>query len=252
MPCCWPDAPSSRYRSSDWRCSLTLPGPRPAFNTSSLQGNCREPTHHQAGRLSVRSRRDRTDRGVDRKEQAWGASAATACASGTVSYWYDPMVPAQHFEKPGKSPFMDMQLVPKCAQGTPNTADGGSVAVDPRVVQNLGVRIAPVERERIARLVDSVGLVSVDEHRIQTVQVRASGWVEQLAVRAAGDAVHHGQLLAAVYSPELLAAQDELLIAVGSGDAGLLAATRSRLELLGMSGTQIARVEKTRKTERRV
>lgn len=227
------------------------------------------------------------------------APAATACDSGTVSYWYDPMVPAQHFEKPGKSPFMDMQLVPKCAQGTPNTGDSaqssakplywydpmhpnehfdepgkspfmdmqlvprlpseesstaeaGSVAVDPRVVQNLGVRLAPVERGRLARLVDSVGLVSVDEHRIQTVQVRASGWVEQLAVRAAGDSVRRGQLLAAVYSPELLAAQDELLIAVGSGDAGLLAAARSRLELLGMSNTQIAHVEKTRKAQRRV
>jgi Cu(I)/Ag(I) efflux system membrane fusion protein len=82
--------------------------------------------------------------------------------------------------------------------------------------------------------------------------VRASGWVEQLAVRAAGDSVRHGQLLAAIYSPELLAAQDELLIAAGSGDAGLLDAARSRLSLLGMSNTQIARVEKTRKAERRV
>jgi Cu(I)/Ag(I) efflux system membrane fusion protein len=226
-------------------------------------------------------------------------TAAAACDSGGVSYWYDPMVPTQHFDKPGKSPFMDMQLVPKCAQATPNSGDTaqtaektlywydpmhpnqhfdkpgkspfmdmqlvprlageensaavpGSVAVDPRVVQNLGVRLAPAERGRLARLVDSVGLVSVDEHRIQTVQVRASGWVEQLAVRAAGDSVRHGQLLAAVYSPDLLAAQDELLIAVGSGDAGLLDAARNRLSLLGMSDTQIAHVEKTRKAERRV
>jgi Cu(I)/Ag(I) efflux system membrane fusion protein len=95
-------------------------------------------------------------------------------------------------------------------------------------------------------------LVSVDEHRIQAVQVRASGWVEELAVRAAGDSVRQGQLLAAIYSPDLLAAQEELVIAVGSGDAGLRSAARSRLALFGMSDVQISHVEKTRKAERRV
>jgi Cu(I)/Ag(I) efflux system membrane fusion protein len=167
-------------------------------------------------------------------------------------YWYDPMHPNEHFDKPGKSPFMDMQLVPRLADEENSAAVPGSIAVDPRVAQSLGVRLAPVERGRLARLVDSVGLVSVDEHRIQTVQVRAAGWVEQLAVRAAGDSVRQGQLLAAIYSPDLLAAQDELLIAVGSGDPGLLDAARSRLSLLGMSNTQIARVEKAGKAERRV
>jgi Cu(I)/Ag(I) efflux system membrane fusion protein len=167
-------------------------------------------------------------------------------------YWYDPMHPNEHFDKPGKSPFMDMQLVPRLAGEETSTTVTGSVEVDPRVVQNLGIRLASVERGRLARLVDSVGLVSVDEHRIQTVQVRASGWVEQLAVRAAGDTVRHGQLLASVYSPDLLASQDELLIAAGSGDAGLLEAARNRLSLLGMSDTQIAHVEKMRKPERRV
>ncbi|MBS0422583.1 MAG: efflux RND transporter periplasmic adaptor subunit [Proteobacteria bacterium] len=227
------------------------------------------------------------------------ASAAAACDSGSVSYWYDPMVPAQHFDKPGKSPFMDMQLVAKCAQTAPNSGESaqtggkplywydpmhpsehfdkpgkspfmdmqlvprmpgeedssaiaGSVAVDPRVVQNLGVRLASVERGHLARLVDSVGLVSVDEHRIQTVQVRASGWVEELAVRATGDSVRRGQLLAAIYSPDLLAAQEELVIAVGSGDAGLRGAARNRLALFGMSDAQISHVEKTGKAERRV
>lgn len=184
--------------------------------------------------------------------QAAPNTVDTAQAGGKPLYWYDPMHPTEHFDKPGKSPFMDMQLVPRLAGEQNSTAVAGSVEVDPRIVQNLGVRLAPVERGRLARLVDSVGLVSVDEHRIQAVQVRASGWVEQLAVRAVGDSVRRGQLLAAVYSPDLLATQDELLVAVGSGDAGLLDAARSRLSLLGMSNTQIAQVERTRKAERRI
>jgi membrane fusion protein, copper/silver efflux system len=181
------------------------------------------------------------------------AGATSAAQNGEKPlYWYDPMHPNEHFDKPGKSPFMDMQLVPRRASEDSSAAVPGSVAVDPRVVQNLGVRLAPVARGRLARLVDTVGLVSVDEHRIQTVQVRAAGWVEQLAVRAAGDPVRRGQLLAGIYSPDLLAAQDELLISVGSGDAGLLDAARKRLSLLGMSDNQIAHIEKTRKSERRV
>jgi Cu(I)/Ag(I) efflux system membrane fusion protein len=167
-------------------------------------------------------------------------------------YWYDPMHPSEHFDQPGKSPFMDMQLIPRMASDGSPAATSGSIAVDPRVVQNLGVRLASVERGRLALTVDTVGLVSVDEHRIQTIQARASGWVEQLHVRAAGDPVRRGQLLAGIYSPELLAAQEELLIAIRSGDAGLLDAARSRLALLGMSESQITHIEKSRKTERGV
>ena len=163
------------------------------------------------------------------------------------------MYPNQHFDHPGKSPFMDMQLVARMPEEpSGGTANSSAVAIDPRVVQNLGVRLAPVEQGQFARTVDAVGLVAVDEHRIQAVQVRASGWVEELAVRAAGDPVRRGQLLAAVYSPELLAAQQEFLIALGSSDPALIHAARERLALFGLSEGQIAQVEKARKTERRV
>lgn len=172
----------------------------------------------------------------------------------TVLYWHDPMVPGQHFDKPGKSPFMDMQLVPKYADAddAPGKGFGDSIAIDPRVVQNLGVRLAPVELGRFAREVNTVGLVAVDEHRIQVVQVRAAGWVEQLAVRAAGDPVRRGQLLAAVYSPDLLAMQQEFLLALGSGNDGLIRAARERLALFGLSAGQIVHIEQTRQAEPRV
>src|SRR6266498_3382061 len=60
-----------------------------------------------------------------------------------VLYWHDPMVPGQKFDKPGKSPFMDMQLVPVYADGG---SESGAVAISPRVQQNLGVRIAEVKK----------------------------------------------------------------------------------------------------------
>jgi Cu(I)/Ag(I) efflux system membrane fusion protein len=186
-------------------------------------------------------------------KDAEGADAATA--ERKPQYWYDPMHPNQHFDKPGKSPFMDMQLVPNYAQGGAAEGGGaapGSIAVDSRVVQNLGIRLAKVERGNFARVVDTVGSVGVDEHRIEAIQVRQPGWVERLEVRAVGDSVRRGQLLAGVYSPDLLATQQELLIARKSADPTLIEAARRRLALFGLSASQIARIEKTGEVERRV
>src|SRR5271168_3956342 len=140
------------------------------------------------------------------------------------SYWYDPMHPSQHFDKAGKSPFMDMQLVPKYSGRTMSdgkVAPAGNIEIDPRVVQTLGIRLATVEQGSFVRVVDTVGLVAVDEHRIEAIQVREPGWVERLDVRAVGDAVRRGQLLAGVYSPDLLATQQEFLIARTSKDLNL-------------------------------
>ncbi len=122
----------------------------------------------------------------------------------------------------------------------------------PRVVQTSGMRLATVEQGSFARVVDTVGLVAVDEHRIEAIQVRQPGWVEQLDVRAVGDTVRRGQRLAGVYSPDLLATQQELLIARTSKDPQLIEAARRRLGLFGLSDAQIARIEKTGEVERRV
>ena len=178
-----------------------------------------------------------------------------AATKGTPRYWYDPMHPSEHFDKPGKSPYMDMQMLPKYDDPLP--ADGvvanpGVITIDSRVVANLGIRLAPVEQGDFSRDVDSVGVVAVDEHRIEVIQVRERGWVERLEVRAVGDVVHRGQLLAGVYSPDLLATQQELLIARDSQDPQLIEAAKRRLELFGLAAKQIARVEKTGHVERRV
>ena len=149
---------------------------------------------------------------------------------------------------------MNMPLVAKYADDATGSGDApaGTIAIDPRVVQNLGVRLGPVEQGSFARAVDTVGVVAVDEHRIEAIQVRQPGWVEQLDVRAAGDPVRRGQLLAGVYAPDLLAAQQEWLIARHSGDSQLIEAVRRRLALFGVSASQFAHIQKTGLAERRV
>ncbi|GAC1307212.1 MAG: efflux RND transporter periplasmic adaptor subunit [Steroidobacteraceae bacterium] len=170
-------------------------------------------------------------------------SAEAACGSEAPIYWYDPMRPAAHFDKPGKSPFMDMPLTAQCS---------GRIDSDTRTVEKLGVRMAPVTSSRFTRDVDTVGLVGIDEHRIEAIQVREPGWVEVLDVRAAGDPVRRGQRLAGVYSPALLALQQELLIARASNDPALLAAARGRLALFGLSTRQVADLERSGRPEQRV
>jgi len=160
-----------------------------------------------------------------------------------VLYWHDPMVPGHKFNQPGKSPFMDMQLVPQYAGE--HGEDG--VRISPAVTQNLGVRIGMAE---IAPLINSFTAgcrMAFDEHQVEAVQTRTAGFVERLYVRAEGDPVQVGQKVAEVYAPELLAAQHELVtlarIANVPDIESLREAARERLRLLGMSRGEIRSVE---------
>jgi Cu(I)/Ag(I) efflux system membrane fusion protein len=165
-------------------------------------------------------------------------------------YWYDPMHPEQHFESPGKSPFMDMQLVPKYEDA--NVADAVVVRVQSQMVQNLGMRTAPVIRGSLAARIDASGRIEADERSLRKVAVRAAGWVEVLNVRAEGDPVQTGQVLAEVYSPALDAAQREFLLALGAGDKTLADAARDKLVALGFADVDVATLERSRHANRRV
>src|SRR5476649_934201 len=125
-----------------------------------------------------------------------------------VLYWHDPMVPGQKFDRPGKSPFMDMQLVPVYAGAD---GDDGSVTISPRVQQNLGVRTAVVTAGRLPSGVVAVGSVAYNERDVALVQARSNGFIERLYVRAALDSVKQGQPLAELYVPDWIAAQEEYL-----------------------------------------
>lgn len=161
-----------------------------------------------------------------------------------VLYWHDPMVPGHKFDKPGKSPFMDMQLVPKYA-GEENGNIG--IKISPGVAQNLGVRVGKAEVSALGNELQALGRVAFDEHEVRSVQTRVGGFIERLYVRAVGDAVTAGQKVADVYAPDLLAAQNELLALrdlqnVPDIDA-LKAAARERLGLLGMNDNEITAME---------
>ena len=161
---------------------------------------------------------------------------------GKVLYWYDPMMPQQHFDKPGKSPFMDMALVPKYADAS---GEATGVKIDPAVAQNLGVRLAKVARIPLAFQAQATGIIGFNERDVAVVQNRSAGFVERVWPLAPGDVVRAGQPLVAFLVPEWAAAQYELLAIRRSGDAGLLAAARDRLRLLGMPERMIDAVEKS-------
>ena len=182
-----------------------------------------------------------------------GTAPATA-AERKVLYWHDPMVPQQKFDKPGKSPFMDMQLVPVYADE--KQAESG-VSVSAQAQQNLGVRVAPAEITGMAPELRATGYVQADERAMARAEVRSTGWVEKLHVRALNDPVRAGQVLAEIYSPDVLAAQEEYLLTrrmaqANAGDATLAQAARRRLELLGMPQEGIARLDAGGAAERRV
>lgn len=166
-------------------------------------------------------------------------SAAQAEDGRRILYWYDPMVPDQHFDAPGKSPFMDMQLVPRYADEAPAAA---GVRIDPGVAQNLGVRFATVQRSSISRAVTASGVIQFNGRNVAIVQARAGGFVERAHARAIGDVIAAGAPIVDIRIPEWAAAQAEYL-AVRSAGADIAAAARHRLIMLGMPEALIARVE---------
>lgn len=166
--------------------------------------------------------------------------AASPEAERRVLYWYDPMVPQQHFDHPGKSPFMDMQLVPRYADEAPAAA---GVRIDPSVAQNLGVRFATVQRASVSHAVTAAGVIQFNGRNIAVVQARAGGFVERAHARAVGDVVAAGAPLVDIRVPEWAAAQAEYLAVRGAG-GDLAQAARHRLLMLGMPEALITRVER--------
>lgn len=169
-----------------------------------------------------------------------------------VLYWHDPMYPAQKFDKPGRSPFMDMDLMPVYAD---EGADSGGVKVSPRVVQNLGVRTAVAEKGRLEMTVEAVGTVAFDERAVTLVQSRTPGYIEKLFVRAPLDPVRKGQPLAQLFVPEWAGAQEEYLAlrkSTAPGAQELARAARNRLLLANMTEEQVAEVEREGRPQPRV
>ncbi|ALC16623.1 RND family efflux transporter, MFP subunit [Desulfuromonas soudanensis] len=172
-----------------------------------------------------------------------------------IKYWQAPMDPTYIRDEPGKSP-MGMDLVPVYEDEAPA---GAVISIDPVTSQNMGVRTALVERRTLHRTIRTVGLVGYDEPRVYSVNAKVEGWIERLHVDETGQVVKKGQPLLEIYSPKLVSAQEEYLLAlrnratlkesafpqIAQGAERLLESSRKRLQYYDISDRQIAELEKT-------
>lgn len=188
--------------------------------------------------------------GIAHLEQATSPETTGAAkAERKVLYWYDPMAPAQHFDKPGKSPYMDMALTAKFAdEGNGTSAAAPGLRIDAGVIQKLGVRLTSVESADFSQTLDVSGTIDFNQRNVAILQSRAAGFVQRVHPRAPGDVVRAGAPIADILVPGWAGAQLEFLAVRRTGDAGLLTAARQRLLLLGMSREVISAVERDGRT----
>ena len=163
----------------------------------------------------------------------------------TVLYWFDPMMPEQHFDKPGKSPYMDMELLPKYAESSLTAESQARIHIDSALSENIGMRLAPVTRQPWKRQTDVSGLIAFNERDVAIIQSRTAGFVEQVWPLTIGDVISSGQAIAEILVPEWAAVQQEFLAVQRMGDSNLLDAARERLHLSGLPASLIQQLEQT-------
>lgn len=156
-----------------------------------------------------------------------------------ILYWYDPMVPDQKFDKPGKSPFMDMDLVPFYeAEAGGEQAPVNAVHIDSVYRQALGVKTAVVNPYEFGKDIRSFGYVVPSTRLEHAIAVRTAGWIATLNASAVGDTVKKGDLLFTFYSPDLMTAQSDFLTGRRIGNA------EQRLRFYGMDEQAVAELKK--------
>ena len=189
---------------------------------------------------------------------------APASAEGTVLYWQAPMDPTEIYDEPGKSK-MGMDLIPVYADEA-GRGVGGTVSIDPVTVQNMGVRTATVQQMEFSRTIRTVGQVEYNEESLYIVNTKISGWIEKLYVNYEGESIQKGAPLLEIYSPELVATQEEYLLALKNRDLvassssssviddanRLVASARKRLEYWDIPPAEIIRLEQTGETKRTI
>ena len=192
--------------------------------------------------VPVKSASNAAEAGVGKKERK-------------IKYWVAPMDPNYRSDKPGKSP-MGMDLVPVYEE---EGGEEGTIRVDPNTIQSIGVRTAPVTVGELTKTIRATGRVTYDERRIGTVNAKIAGWIEKLYVNTTGEEVQKGAPLIEIYSPDLVSAQQEYLIArrhfnqvksttfsdVEKSARDLLESSRKRLSYWDITDAQIAELEKS-------
>jgi len=191
-------------------------------------------------------------------EPTAASATSDADAGHTILYYQDPQDPKYHADKPGLNPETGNTLEPVYAEPTP-AVPPGAIKISTERQQLIGVKFATVELSGQARSIRSVGKVTFDETRVSHVHTRIDGWIEKVFVDFTGDFVKQGQPMLTIYSPEMLASQQELLLAARARDLmrnnplasaaehgnSLFEAARRRLELWQLKDDQIEQVLKT-------
>jgi len=182
-----------------------------------------------------------------------------------IKYWVAPMDPKYIRNEPGKSP-MGMDLVPVYEEEGDEKEPASTIRIDPVTIQNMGVRYGKVKRKRLVKSIRTFGNITYDETKVHTVNTKFNGWIEKLYVDSMGEKVRKGQPLFTIYSPELLAAQQEYQLAyqqrrnlpksasiVARSDATrLLNASRTRLQYWDLTEKQIQEIGKKGKIRKTI
>lgn len=193
-----------------------------------------------------------------------GAPEPGAAKEKKVKYWVSPMDPGYVSDKPGKAP-CGMDLVP-VYETEAETAAEGTIAVEPNTLQSMGVRTAKARVRPLSRTIRAVGKVVVDERLLTQVTTKVTGWVDRLYVKATGDPIRKGQPLLSIYSPDLVSAQEEYLLALRNlknlekgpfpelvdGARRLAQASRRRLEYFDISAAQIKALKNTGRVKKQL
>ncbi len=157
----------------------------------------------------------------------------TAEAEPEPLYWVAPMDPNYRRDEPGLSP-MGMELIPVYAEEGTGTMGPGTIAISPNLVNNLGVRTGQAEIGTLQSQITTVGYVTYDQDKLIHINPRVEGWIEKLHVNSSGDPVVQGQPLYEIYSPQIVSAQEELLMALNANNNQLIQAAEGRLRALNL------------------
>lgn len=197
------------------------------------------------------------------KQSTMGGTDADAGGEKKILYYKDPMHPWYTSEHPGKAPDCGMDLVP-VYEGQEGSA--GVIRIDPAVEQNINVKIGEAEKRSLSTTIRTNGHIAIAEPRQAILNTKISGWVEKLYVDYVGQSVRRGQKLMEIYSPEFVAAEQELITALDyqkgvssssfndvakSGDA-LLETAKRKLQLWDITDEQIQQIVTSRKIQRTI
>lgn len=182
----------------------------------------------------------------------WPSSSSAVSNEKKPLYWIDTMEPTIHYPKPGKSR-MGMELVPVYPDDASNQSN---IRISPAIINNLGVRTVIVTKRTITRRIETVGSIEPDETKISNIHSYADGWVKKLFVNTVGQKVKKDQILLQLYSPTLILAQQEYLLALNSSesstDQNLVDGSIKKMQALHISDRQIQQLKQTKEAQQLV